>query len=96
MEKFHYSIVVGQDDEGDPIKHKLSLPKFDHIPFGLIRKNRKLPQEEQFFSLLESVVGAEDLEYIDRAGQGEVMNLMTAWQEDSGISQGESPASSSS
>lgn len=89
MERFHYAIVVGTDDEGDPIKRKLSLPKFDQIPFGLIRKNRKLPQEEQFFSLLEAILSEEDLEALDAVGQGEVRDLMEAWQKDSGIEAGE-------
>ena len=93
MEKFHYSLVVGEDDEGDPIKRKLTLVKFNQIKFGLIRKNRKLPQEEQFFALLEAILSDEDLEAIDEATQESIMGMMTEWQKDSGIEMGESPAS---
>ena len=93
MEKFHYRITTGVDNEGDPIRHKVSLPKFNQIKFGLIRKNRKLPQEEQFFALLEAIASDEDIEAMDNATQEEIGNLMTAWQEDSGVSQGESTAS---
>ncbi|QGJ92123.1 tail assembly chaperone [Gordonia phage Lauer] len=88
FEKFHHKIVVDFDDEGQPIKERVTLPKFDNIPFGLIRKNRKLPEEEQFFSLLEQVASEEDLDKMDRAPQSEMEKLMKAWQEDSGITLG--------
>ena len=91
MEKFHYSLVVGEDEDGDPIKHKVTLPKFNHIKFGLIRKNRKLPQEEQFFTLLETLLKDDEatLKVLDESTQEDVMELMTAWQKDSGIEMGE-------
>ncbi|QFG05145.1 tail assembly chaperone [Gordonia phage Dre3] len=88
FEKFHHKIVTGLDDEGEPIKERVTLPKFGSIPFGLIRKNRKLPQEEQFFALLEAVASEEDLEKMDKAPQEEMEGLMTAWQEDSGVTSG--------
>lgn len=97
FEKFHHKLITGyeKDDDGNetPIKEKVSLPKFDQIPFGLIRKNRKLPQEEQFFALLEQVASEKDLERMDRAPQFEMEKLMQAWQEDSGVTPGESEAS---
>lgn len=93
MEKFHHRIVIGEDSDGEEIKHKITLPKFDQIKFGIIRKNRKLPQDEQFFSLLEAVASEADLEAMDNATQEEMSRLMTAWQEDSGVTSGESEAS---
>lgn len=97
FEKFHHKLITGfeEDNSGKevPIKERVSLPKFDQIPFGLIRKNRRLPQEEQFFALLEQVASEDDLEKMDRAPQSEMEKLMEAWQEDSGITPGESEAS---
>lgn len=94
MERFHYSLPTGKvDGDGDPITRKLSLPLFANIPFGIIRKNRKLPEAEQFFALLEALCNEEDLELIDGATQKEISDLMTAWQKESGVTQGESTAS---
>ena len=93
FEKFHHKIVTDYDADGEPIKERVTLPKFSAIPFGLIRKNRKLPQEEQFFALLEQVASEEDLEKMDRAPQSEMEKLMKAWEKDSGVDAGESEAS---
>lgn len=92
-EKFHHKLITGFDSDGEPMKERVTLPKFSSIPFGLIRKNRRLPQEEQFFSLLEAVATEEDLEKMDRSAQSEMEKMMKAWQEDSGVSAGESEAS---
>lgn len=93
MEKFHYKLTVTNvDDDGDETtsKHEVILPKFDNIPFGIIRKNRSLPQHEQFFALLEEVVRPEDLKVIDKTPQKAMTDLMEAWQKDSGVGLGES------
>lgn len=92
MEKFHYTLSYDvTDDDGDSTvqKHKLSLPKFDAIPFGLIRKYRKLDEAEQFFSLLEDLLSEKDLAALDQTGQGAVRDLMNAWQKDSNVTLGE-------
>ncbi|QCW22020.1 tail assembly chaperone [Gordonia phage Yakult] len=88
FEKFHYKLVTGEDAEGDPVREKVSLPRFKSIPFGIIRKNRALPQDEQFFTLLETVASEEDLAKIDKAPQSEIEALMKAWQDDSGVNVG--------
>jgi len=96
MEKFHYKLTVTEvDDDGEEIqrKHNVVLPKFDNIPFGIIRKNRSLPQHEQFFALLEAVVRPEDLPVIDQTPQKAMTELMEAWQKDSGVGLGESSES---
>jgi hypothetical protein len=93
LEKFYYKIAyttVDEDGEEVQRKHSITLPKFDQIPFGLIRKNRSLPQAEQFFVLLEQVVSETDLDIIDKTTQAEMLALVEAWQKDSGISLGES------
>lgn len=94
FEKFHHKVTVGFEDD-EPVKEKVTLPKFENIPFGLIRKNRKLPQEEQFFAILEEVADEATLKTLDKVGQGEVQKLLTEWQKDSGVEMGESEASSS-
>lgn len=95
MEKFHYKLTVGVDEDGDPIKKAIVLPKFGQIKFGIIRKNRKLPQQEQFFALLEEVASQEVLDIIDEAYQESMQDMMTEWQKESGVSMGESEDSSS-
>lgn len=93
LEKFHYKLTyVEKDEDGEEVsrKHSLTLPKFDQIPFGLIRKNRKLPQEEQFFALLEALISDEDLDKLDKSTQKEMLKLVETWQKDSEVSLGES------
>ncbi len=89
-EKFHYTLTTGFDAEGEAEKFKLTLPKFDNLPFGLIRKFRALPAAEQFFAILEDILTDEQLENLDKATQKQVSNLFTAWQKDSQVTVGES------
>ncbi|QIS16410.1 hypothetical protein [Nocardia arthritidis] len=84
MEKFSYTAKSGK---------KITLPRFDNIPFGVIRTLRKEGETEQFFGLIEGVCGAKDLAVIDTMTQAEVRELMTAWQRDSSVDLGESSAS---
>lgn len=92
MEKFHHKLTFTTEEDGAEVEqtHKLVLPKFDQIPFGLIRRFRKLPDADQFFSLLEALVSEKDLEALDQCTQKEVNKLMTAWQKDAGVGLGES------
>lgn len=89
MEKFHYRLPVGKDDEGELLKEKITLPRFGAIGFGTIRRNRKLPVEEQFFALLEEVATEEQLEVMDKASQADMQKLMQAWQADAEVTEGE-------
>ncbi|ATL65145.1 hypothetical protein [Nocardia terpenica] len=84
LEKFAYTTAAGK---------KLSLPRMEHIPFGLIRRLRKEDDTEQFFALIEGVATPKDLAVIDAMTQAEVRELMDAWQKDSNITLGESSAS---
>lgn len=88
-EKFHYTTES---------KKKVTLPKFGNLPFGIIRKLRTEDEIEQFFLLFEEVFKNDpgQLAIIDDMGQDEVLELMTAWQKDSGVSVGESEESSDS
>ena len=76
----------------------ISLPKFGNFPFGVIRKIRKLEDEEQFYSLLELVTKdyPDPLDVIDSMYADDVAELVTAWQEDAGVSLGESEESADS
>lgn len=89
MEKFHYRLTVGVDDDNKPIKERITLPRFGAINFGIIRANRKLPVDEQFFALIEEVATEEQLEIMDKADQSEMQKLMQAWQRDAEITEGE-------
>ncbi|WP_282778314.1 MULTISPECIES: hypothetical protein [unclassified Nocardia] len=84
MEKFTYTARNGK---------KITLPRFDNIPFGVIRKLRKEGETEQFFGLIEGVCSAKDLTVIDAMSQAEVREVMTAWQRESAVELGESSAS---
>lgn len=90
MEKFHYSVDTGKMRAGKPVKKDIVLPRFASVPFGIVRKNRKLPPEEQIFAMLEEILGEEDLELLDTIGQKEVSEMVQAWQTDSGVELGES------
>lgn len=76
----------------------ITLPKFGNFPFGVIRKIRKLEDEEQFYSLLEFVTkdDPDTLDVIDSMYADDVAELVTAWQEDAGVSLGESEESADS
>lgn len=80
LEKFHY------EHDGK----KFTLPKFDQLPFGVIRKLRKESDEEQFFQMFELAADAKALDVIDTMGMKDIEELVTAWQKDAGVSQGES------
>ena len=68
----------------------IKLPKFDNIPFGVVRKLRKQSEEEQFFGLIEAVTSEKDLELLDTLGQSQIVELMEAWQKDGGVEMGKS------
>lgn len=88
MEKFHYEFEDGK---------KITLPKFDSIvTVGFARKNRKLDQAELGWLILEKAADEKTLEVIDDQSLKAFEGLMKAWQEDAGISVGESSGSSNS
>lgn len=69
---------------------KIELPKFDQVPFGVIRKIRKEEDQEQFFLMFELVADDKTLAIIDTMSMNEINELMTAWQKDAGVDLGES------
>lgn len=86
MEKFHYTMPDGTEIE---------LPKYKNLKAGLIRKIRKLSPVDQIFTTLEEVAPATALAAIDELDQEQCNALVAAWQADSGVTAGESKASSS-
>ena len=88
MEKFHHEYEDGQ---------KITLPKFDSImTVGFARKNRKMDQAELGWMILEKAADEKTLDVIDGQSLKTFESLMKAWQEDAGISVGESSGSSNS
>lgn len=79
-EKFHYTFNG----------KKFTLPKFDQLPFGVIRKLRKQDEEDQFFQLFELAADDKALAIIDQMGMTDINDLVTAWQKDANITVGES------
>lgn len=84
LEKFYYTHGKG----------KITLPKFDQLPFGLIRKLRKEEDGEVLFALFERVLENDEksLEILDTLPMGEVQKLFSEWQKDSEANAGESLA----
>lgn len=68
----------------------IELPRFDKLPFGVMRKMRKADETEQAFLLFESAASEESLEVIDTMGVDEIGELLEAWQKDAGVTTGES------
>ncbi|MGJ4168881.1 MAG: hypothetical protein DI609_05580 [Corynebacterium urealyticum] len=80
LEKFHY-------EHGNK---KISLPKFNQLPFGTMRKIRRESMEEQMFLMFELAADEKSLAVLDTMTMDEINDLVIAWQDDSGITQGES------
>ena len=84
MEKFHF----------DSPKGKITVPKFKHMPFGIVRKSRHIESDQdKVFYMLEQMLDEKNLSILDELTGPEVNDFMTAWQADSDISVGESSAS---
>ncbi|MGV3564225.1 MAG: hypothetical protein ACO1ON_13185, partial [Nocardioides sp.] len=59
----------------------------------VIRKTRNSNAADQIFTAIEAVADAKTLELIDGLSSEGLNDLVKAWQADSGITVGESPAS---
>lgn len=85
-EEFHYT----HNGQG------FSLPYLGRVKAGLLRKIRKLSADDQLFTLLEEMGNDEALAVIDEMDGEEFGEFLTAWHEASGVTMGESQASSTS
>lgn len=85
-EKFHYNTEAGE----------IVIPHFKNIPFGLVRKLRNENDGEQLFGLFEAVADAKNLKILDKLDMEQIGELYEAWQKASGVTAGESSASTGS
>jgi hypothetical protein len=74
----------------------ITLPYVSKIRMGIIRKIRRLPGDDQVFTLLEEIADKSTLAAIDEMDASEFEKFVTAWQQESGVTVGESAASSTS
>lgn len=86
MEKFHYKPKASGSKE-------IVLPHFKQVPFGILRKTRKLDEATQLCEALEAVADAKTLEQLDALTIDEFGDFTKAWQEEAQVSLGESEAS---
>lgn len=78
---FNYTTEDGTD---------ITLPRFDSVKPGVIRKIRKLSDVDQFFTVLETLADEDTLAVIDELEQEEFQSLQEAWFKHSGVDMGES------
>ena len=71
-------------------KRKITLPKFGEVPFGIVRRGRHLPPEEQFYFMFEELLSEKDIAVLDSLTSVQVSDLMDKWQDEAGVSLGES------
>ena len=69
---------------------KITLPLMNKLKFGIVRKLRKLEDEEQMFAMIEMVADEKTLAVIDDMDGDEVGEFVKAWRDESGIDLGES------
>ena len=84
-EKFHFDIPG--------TKKKITLPHFDSVKPGVIRKVRKEGDTQVFFTVLEALADEKTLAVIDEFDKDTFSEFAKAWQEASKTSTGESSAS---
>lgn len=77
---FEYTTKAGKE---------LTLPRFDSVKPGVIRKIRKLSDVDQFFTVLEHLADEDSLAIIDDLDQPEFQDLQTKWFEHAGVDMGE-------
>lgn len=71
-------------------KRKITLPKFGEVPFGIVRRGRHLPPEEQFYFMFEELLSEKDIAVLDSLTSVQVSDLMDQWQSEAGVDLGES------
>lgn len=94
-------VAQPQDHKSDEFRYTLPsgetivLPAFETVvTFGIARRLRKLPADEQLFALVEEVCDDEVLALLDDMSATEAGEFFDAWQRGSGVSVGESAGSS--
>ena len=75
-------------------KKKITLPDFNQLPIGVVRKARKLSEDEQMWFILEGVLSEKDMDVLDSMTIKEFSQAMSGWTQ--GAPVGESLQSSKS
>lgn len=70
LEKFHFHTDSGAE---------IVLPRQDQLPVGIIRKSRKMAQDEQVWMFIEHVADEQNLARIDELTIAEFQRLVTEW-----------------
>lgn len=65
---------------------KYTLPRFDSIKPGIIRRVRKLDQADAMFTILEQVADEETLAVLDDMEMPDFDKVIVGWAEHSGVS----------
>jgi hypothetical protein len=73
---------------------KATLPSFDQLPVGAIRKARNMEPDDQIWFILESVLDAKGMAIIDSMNMAEFTKTIQGWTQ--GAPLGESLQSSKS
>ncbi|WP_312981085.1 hypothetical protein [Corynebacterium sp.] len=81
LEKFHYETAD---------KKKIVLPKFNKLPFRVLKGFRNVSEEDQIFYLFDEVPDEKTKKIIDELTMDEVIELVDAWNKDSEATSGES------
>lgn len=72
---------------------EIALPSLTYLKPGVIRKTRHLGEIDQLYTLLEMSLGDAQLEALDNMDPEEYSKLLEDWRDHSGVSLGESDAS---
>lgn len=97
MERFHYTVPADAID-GAKTDKKIVLPRFQNLPFGVMRKVNKTDQSAQIFVIFDYLIDEEKVtketaEVLDSLSIEAVSDLMDAWSKDAETSLPESSAS---
>lgn len=89
LEKFHHVIPADKIDGADK-DYDLVLPRFKNLPFGVMRKIRKVEPAEQIFEIFEQLlerdtITEDDLNVLDAMTIEDIGSVMEAWQKDAEV-----------
>lgn len=79
--------------EIEGVEKKINLKPFGSVPSGVIRRNRKNPEQGMWEIIEWGAVSEADLAVFDELPLTEVEDLFTAWQEAGQVTVGNSRAS---
>lgn len=86
---FSYTTVLGNEE------HELVLRPFGEMPGRISRLHRGDIEAQMWEAFEWGLKDSSQLAVIDEMPMSEIMDMLAAWQEDSGTDMGKSPASPS-